>query len=81
MKTHNLETIEDICRLVTEDNFVALMTDLAEVFNLHARMKKVFTEEDYSNLKDFTVEWKDDGISGMTHVIINGVKMPLTTKK
>ena len=60
MKAHELETIEDICRLITRDNFENLMIDLNKVFAFHLRLKESLTKEEYDSLKDFSVEWKDD---------------------
>jgi hypothetical protein len=78
-KVHELKTIEDICRIVTEDNFKSLVMDLADVIGFHIKLKKKLTKKEYLALKFESVLWKDDGIEGMTHLKLNGKELTIKT--
>ena len=71
-KVHELKTIEDICRIVTEENFERLASDLIDCIGFHISLKKKLTKRDYSKLKIQSILWKDDGIMGMTSLKVNG---------
>jgi hypothetical protein len=72
METHKLKTIEDICRLVTVENYENLMIDLNSFFAFHLKLKEKLSKEEYLSLNNFSVEWKDDGINGIKGIKING---------
>ena len=71
-KVHELKTIEDICRIVTEENFERLASDLIDCIGFHISLKKKLTKRDYSKLKIQSILWKDDGVIGMTSLKVNG---------
>jgi hypothetical protein len=72
IKEHHLITIEDIFNIATEDNFVDLMYDISQVVLFHINIKKVCSKKEYKSLENRGIIWKDDGISGMTAVKLNG---------
>jgi hypothetical protein len=72
IKEHHLMTIEDIFDIATEDNFVDLMYDISDVVAFYINMKKVCRKKEYKSLKHRGIIWKNDGISGMTSVELNG---------
>ena len=55
-KVHNLKTIEDMCRIVTEENYVRLVMDMADCIGFHIKLKRELTKKEYSELKAFTAE-------------------------
>ena len=48
-KVHNLKTIEDMCRIVTEENYVRLVMDMADCIGFHIKLKR-----NDSAFKDYT---------------------------
>ena len=50
-KVHNLKTIEDMCRIVTEENYVRLVMDMADCIGFHIKLKRELTKKEYSELK------------------------------
>jgi hypothetical protein len=71
-KVHELKTIEDMCRIVTEDNFERLVMDMADCIGFHIKLKRELTKKEYSELKFESILWKDDGVMGMTSLKLNG---------
>ena len=49
-KVHNLKTIEDMCRIVTEENYVRLVMDMADCIGFHIKLKRELTKKEYSEL-------------------------------
>jgi len=62
-KIHKLNTIEDIANVLTEENYLCLMLDLASAFKYCLEVKK---RNDKFKLK--FIEWKDDNKVEMRHV-------------
>ena len=71
-KVHELKTIEDMCRIVTEENFERLAMDMIDCIGFHIKLKKELTKKEYSELRFESILWKDDGIMGMTSLKLNG---------
>lgn len=63
-KKYKIESIEDICNVVTEENFLRLMTDFGEIIGVHLQLKKTIP-----SIKMTSFEWCDDGKSGLKKVI------------
>lgn len=78
-KVHELKTIEDMCRIVTEENYVRLIMDMADCIGFHINLKRKLTKKEYSELKFEHIIWKDDGVEGMTSLKLNGKE--ITIKK
>jgi hypothetical protein len=76
-EVHEIVTIQDMCRLVTEDNFERLIMDMADCVGFHIKLKKTLSEEQYSELKFESILWKDDGVMGMTSIMINGKELQI----
>ena len=76
-KVHELKTIEDICKTVTEDNFERLASDLLDCIGFHISLKKKLTKREYSKLKIESILWKDDGVMGMTSIKLNGQEIQI----
>ena len=72
IKVHELKTIEDMCRIVTEENFERLAMDMIDCIGFHIKLKKELTKKEYSELRFESILWKDDGIMGMTSLKLNG---------
>ncbi len=79
-KVHELKTIEDICKTVTEDNFERLASDLLDCIGFHISLKKKLTKREYSKLKIESILWKDDGVMGMTSLKVNGQEIQIKRK-
>ena len=71
-KEYTLNTIEDICRLATNENFESLTKDLIHYIAFHINLKNKLTKEEYKDLKIGSIIWKDDGIEGLTKLKVNG---------
>ena len=80
-KVHNLKTIEDMCRIVTEENYVRLVMDMAECIGFHIKLKRELTKKEYSELKFEHIIWKDDGVEGMTSLKLNGKEIIIKKEK
>lgn len=76
-KVHKLKTIEDMCRIVTEENYVRLIMDMADCIGFHIKLKKELTKKEYSELKFESILWKDDGVMGMTSLKLNGQEIKI----
>jgi len=76
-EVHEIVTIEDMCRLVTEENFERLIMDMADCVGFHIKLKRELSEEEYSQLKFESILWKDDGVMGMTSIMINGKELQI----
>lgn len=63
-KKYKIESIEDICNVVTEENFLRLMTDFGEMIGVHLQLKK-----NIPSIKMNYFEWCDDGKAGLKKVI------------
>ena len=48
-KVHNLKTIEDMCRIVTEENYVRLVMDMVDCIGFHIKLKRELTKKEYSD--------------------------------
>ena len=70
-KTHTLKTIEDMCRIVTKENYERLVMDMAACIGFHIKLKKELTKKEYLALKFEAILWKNDGIMGMTSFKFN----------
>ncbi len=66
-QTHEIETIEDIFDVVTEDNFDRFMTDFYVFVAQIAKVKREIPDVEIKTMK-----WTDDGIHKITGVTING---------
>ena len=80
-KVHNLKTIEDMCRIVTEENYVRLIMDMADCIGFHIKLKRELTKKEYSELKFEYIIWKDDGVEGMTSLKLNGKEITIKKEK
>jgi len=76
-KVHKLKTIEDMCRIVTEENYVRLIMDMADCIGFHIKLKRELTKKEYSELKFESILWKDDGVMGMTSLKLNGQEIKI----
>jgi hypothetical protein len=76
-EVHEIVTIQDMCRLVTEENFERLIMDMADCVGFHIKLKRELSEEEYSQLKFESILWKDDGVMGMTSIMINGKELQI----
>lgn len=77
---HELKTIEDICRVATEENYERLCLDLIDCIGFNLKLKKLLTEEEYSDIKMNSILWKDDGVMGMTSLKLNGEEIQIKRK-
>lgn len=77
---HELKTIEDICRVATEENYERLCLDLMDCIGFNLKLKKLLTEEEYSDIKMNSILWKDDGVMGMTSLKLNGEEIQIKRK-
>lgn len=75
-----LKTIEDICRVATEENYERLCLDLIDCIGFNLKLKKLLTEEEYSSIKMNSILWKDDGVMGMTSLKLNGEEIQIKRK-
>lgn len=80
-KIHNLKTIEDMCRIVTEENYVRLIMDMADCIGFHIKLKKELSKKEYAGLKFEHIIWKDDGVEGMTSLKLNGKEIQILKKQ
>ena len=80
-KAHNLKTIVDMCRIVTEENYVRLVMDMADCIGFHIKLKRELTKKEYSELKFEYIIWKDDGVEGMTSLKLNGKEITIKKEK
>jgi hypothetical protein len=80
-KTHELKTIEDVCKIATSENFERLILDLADCVAFNIQLKKQLSEKEYSDLKMNSIIWKDDNIKGMTSLRLNGEEILISKKK
>ena len=71
IKTHTLVTIEDICRIVTKYNFEQLATDILDCIHFHIKLKEILSKEEYDSMQINGIEWKNDGVKGMTSIKVN----------
>ncbi len=62
-KKYKIETIEDLCNVATEDNFLRLMTDLGETIGVMIQLKK-----EIGGVKINSFEWCDDGKVGLKKI-------------
>jgi hypothetical protein len=76
-EVHEIVTIQDMCRLVTEENFERLIMDMADCVGFHIKLKRELSEEEYSQLKFESILWKDDGVMGITSIMINGKELQI----
>jgi cobalamin biosynthesis protein CbiD len=76
-KVHELKTIEDMCRIVTEENFERLIMEMADCIGFHIKLKRELTKKEYSELKVGSILWKDDGVIGMTSLKFNGEEIQI----
>ena len=79
-KIHKLKTIEDICQIVTEENFERLVMDMADCIGFHIKLKRELTKKQYAKLKFDGILWKDDGVMGMTTLKLNGDEIQIKKK-
>ena len=75
-----LKTIEDICRVATEENYERLCLDLIDCIGFNLKLKKLLTKEEYSSIKMNSILWKDDGVMGMTSLKLNGEEIQIKRK-
>ena len=71
-KEYKLKTIEDVCRIVTEENYIRLLTDLIDCIGFHIKLKRELTKKEYADLEFEHIIWKDDDVEGMTSLKLNG---------
>lgn len=80
-KIHKLKTIEDMCRIVTEENYVRLIMDMADCIGFHINLKRKLSKKEYAELKFEHIIWKDDGVGGMTSLKLNGKEIIIKKEK
>jgi hypothetical protein len=76
-EVHEIVTIQDMCKLATEENFERLIMDMADCVGFHIKLKRELSEEEYSQLKFESILWKDDGVMGITSIMINGKELQI----
>jgi len=77
---YDIKTISDLSKIVTEENYQHLLSDVAEVFIRLVQIKKTIKKQTgeypkHSILDNFT--WIDNGKKGLTKIIINDVEYQL----
>ena len=80
IETHELTTIEDICRIVTEENYERLCLDLVDCIGFNLKLKRHLPEKEYLELKMNSILWKDDGVLGITSLKLNGEEIQIKRK-
>ena len=70
-KIHTLKTIDDMCRIVTDENYERLVMDMAACIGFHIKLKKELTKKEYLALKFEAILFKNDGHIGMTSLKLN----------
>jgi hypothetical protein len=81
MKVHKINTIQDLANVVTKDNYEALLEDIAHSLAFYVKLKKDIGIRAFRKLKIGEMEWKDDGIRGVTHVYCNDEKVTIKRKE
>mgnify|MGYP003662269296 CR=1 FL=1 len=69
-KEYEIETISDISKLVTKDNFEAFFTDMVHVYSKFVNIKEKVPEMDMPSFK-----WIDDGKHDLS-ATLNGKQIP-----
>ena len=70
-----------MCRIVTEENYVRLIMDMADCIGFHIKLKRELTKKEYSELKFEYIIWKDDVVEGMTSLKLNGKEIIIKKEK
>jgi hypothetical protein len=78
-KTHTLFTLEDVFRLATMENRELLLSDLAHLIYMHAKLKTQMSKKRYKELIIGPTKWTNDGETGIKSVILNGVEIKKKT--
>lgn len=78
-KTHTLYTLEDVLRLATMENRELLLSDLAHLIYMHAKLKTQMSKKRYKELIIAPAKWTNDGMSGIKSVTLNGVEIKKKT--
>jgi len=83
-KTHSIRTIGDISKIITTDNYEILLSDIAETFLRVLQYKQAIKEEtgEYPKISIMDdIAWTDDGVQGLSELIINGERFTITPMK
>ena len=80
-KKYEIKTLSDIVSIINRENQENLLMDLCNFCLFSIQIKEKLSEEEFLefNLKSFI--WENDGIIGMTKMMINGQEVTIEPKQ